>query len=89
MSAFGSAFGEAFRSIENAIVADTSAANGNMTNQYINTNGERWINDKNVSIRYGRFDIMREARWHKVTTNYTGDVEIIGNSYLLLPTGSE
>lgn len=61
----------------------------NMTNYYRMTDGDNYVTDNNINIDQGRFDMLREARWHKVKMTFTGDVEISGASYLIVPTGSE
>lgn len=62
---------------------------GNMTNYYRMTDGASWTQDANINMSSGRFDVLREARWHKVKTDFVGAVEVVGNSYLIVPSGSE
>lgn len=62
---------------------------GSMLNYYRMTDGATYTTDQTSTLSSGRFDVMREARWHKVKTSYTGDVEVAGQSYLLVPTGYE
>lgn len=65
------------------------ADSGTMTNYYRLTDGSSYVTDNTVDMSSNRFDVLRSARWHKVKTSYTGDVEVIGNSYLLAPSGVE
>lgn len=62
---------------------------GSMVNYYRMTDGATYTTDATSTLSSGRFDVMREARWHKVKTSYTGDVEVAGQSYLLVPAGYE
>ena len=90
MASFGGAFGGAFSTLIKSLGAkDPNLAVGNMTNFYRHADNADWIEDKNINISYGRFDVLRSARWHKVKTEYVGDVEIIGQSYLIVPEGFE
>jgi hypothetical protein len=62
---------------------------GSMANYYRMTDGANFTQDANANMFNGRFDVLRSARWHKVKTTYTGDVEVTGNSYLIVPEGAE
>ena len=65
------------------------ADTGSMINYYRMTDGSSYTTDNTVTMSENRFDVLRSARWHKVKTSYTGDVEVHGQSYLLVPSGVE
>lgn len=65
------------------------ADTGSLTNYYRTTDGSVYTTGQTVSMGSNRFDLLRSARWHKVKLVFTGDVEIIGNTYHLVPTGWE
>jgi hypothetical protein len=62
---------------------------GSMTNYYRMTDGAAYTTDATSTISNARFDVLREARWHKFKLDFTGDVELNGNSYVLVPAGYE
>jgi hypothetical protein len=62
---------------------------GTMTNYYRMTDGASYTTDATIAMNSGRFDVMRDARWHKFKTDYVGDVEVVGQSYHLVPGGYE
>ena len=65
------------------------AASGEMTNFYRTTDGSSYTQDAAAAMSSNRFDVLRSARWHKVRMDFTGDVELAGASYLLVPEGYE
>lgn len=65
--------------------ADTGA----MTNYYRLTDGASYTTDKTVTMVSNRFDLRRSARWHKFKTEYTGNVEVVGHTYNIMPEGDE
>lgn len=62
---------------------------GSMTNYYRLTDGATYTTDTTSTLSSGRFDVLREARWHKFKMEFAGDVELNGASYLLVPAGYE
>lgn len=62
---------------------------GSMTNYYRMTDGASYTTDASIAMSSGRFDVLREARWHKFKTEYTGDVEVAGHNYSLVAGGEE
>jgi hypothetical protein len=65
----------------------TAPTTGSMTNYYRMTDGVTYTTDATSTLSSGRFDSLRSGRWHKFKTDYTGDVEVVGNSYHLIPEG--
>lgn len=62
---------------------------GSMINYYRMTDGASYTTDATATLGSGRFDVLRSARWHKFKTSFTGDVEVVGNTYHLIPEGFE
>lgn len=62
---------------------------GSMINYYRMTDGATYTTDATSAMSSARFDVLRSARWHKVKTSFTGDVEVAGQSYILVPEGYE
>lgn len=58
------------------ITAPTSAS---MANYYRNNLGDSLTTDATTSMSNSRFDVIREARWHRFREDFTGPVEITGN----------
>mgnify|MGYP001618929874 CR=1 FL=1 len=73
--------------VQSRFINDPTSAT--MTNYYRMTDGASYTTDATIPMSAGRFDVMREARWHKVKTEYVGDVEVSGQSYVLMPGGYE
>jgi len=55
-------------------------ATATLTNYYKMASGDSLTSDQTISISSGRFDFMREARWHRLQFNFTGDWEMSGFS---------
>jgi len=49
-----------------------------LTNYYKMASGDSLTQDQTVAISGGRFDFMREARWHRLQFNFSGDWEMSG-----------
>lgn len=47
-----------------------------MTNSYKMASGDALTMDQTVSLVTGKLDVMRDARWHRLQFNFTGDVEL-------------
>ena len=58
-----------------------------MTNYYLSEHGGTWTTDTTTTESSGRFDVMRSAPWHKVTFNFTGDLEVVGASAVVQADG--
>ena len=55
----------------------TKPASGLMTNYYKNSSGDSYTTDAATALdSSSRFDVLREARWHKVMIETTGPMEI-------------
>ena len=59
-----------------------------MTNFYTNGSGEDLIEDGTVTGEDRRFDVLRAARWHRLTFAWTGPVEISDIVVDAVPTGT-
>lgn len=53
----------------------TSPTTGQMTNYYKNNEGDSYTQDATTDISSSRFDVIRSARWHKLSFDFTGTVE--------------
>lgn len=62
---------------------------GSMTNYYALTDGSSFTTDQTVTMGNGRFDVLRAGRWHKFKMDFTGAVEVLGNTYKYETQGSE
>jgi aminopeptidase-like protein len=51
-----------------------------MTNYYRMNTGDSLTADALTSISNGSFDVVRDARWHRIQMNFTGDWEMSGFS---------
>jgi hypothetical protein len=60
-----------------------------MTNYYRAELGDSITTDTTVNISNGRFDILREARWHRFQINTVGDAEISDVRIDIKPSGTE
>jgi len=65
------------------------ADSATMTNEYRLTDGASYTTDKTAAMTNSRFDVLREARWHKFKFDFTGEVEVNGINYSLSPSGQE
>lgn len=68
------------------VTAPTSAT---QTNYYKMNSGDDLTTDQMVSMTNGKFDLMRDARWHRLAYNYTGDWEQSGLVPDLVASGLE
>lgn len=57
------------------ISAPTSAT---LTNYWKNSSGDALTTDMTTSLTSGKFDLMRDARWHRLGFNFVGDWEMSG-----------
>jgi len=51
-----------------------------LTNYYKMSSGDSLTADQITTLSSGRFDFLREARWHRLQFNFTGDWEMSGFS---------
>lgn len=54
----------------------TAPVTATMTNFYRNSPGDSLTTDTLVSLSNGGFDVMRDARWHRLQMNFSGDWEM-------------
>jgi hypothetical protein len=64
--------------------APTSAT---MTNQYKANEGESLTLGSTNTMVDSKFDVLKSSRWHRVTVQTVGDMEISGIAYDLRPSG--
>lgn len=67
----------------------TKPTSATMTNYYRNASGDSLSTDQTVTMSESRFDVIREARWHRLQFNYTGPVELNTFNPALEVTGAE
>jgi hypothetical protein len=58
----------------------TSPSSATMTNYYRNNAGDTLTADSAVTLSNGSFDLLRDARWHRLQMTFTGDWEMAGFS---------
>lgn len=68
------------------ITAPTSAS---MTNFYRDSLGAPLTQDITTNMNNYRFDVLRSARWHRVTMVFNGDVELNSASVIFTGNGNE
>lgn len=68
------------------LVAPTSAT---MTNYYRQSLADSLSQDQTVNQSSARFDVMREAKWHRLLLNFSGGVELPGMVIEMEAGGSE
>jgi hypothetical protein len=66
-----------------------SPSTGTMTNSYSNTDGVTMTTDATATLNNGKFDVLRSARWHKLSYTFAGDCEVIGHTVSLEADGLE
>lgn len=54
-----------------------------------NAFGNSFTTYDTISMTNSTFDTLVSARWHKLNTNFSGPVEILGATYDLVPDGTE
>ena len=68
----------------------TKPTTASMINYYRDNLGDSLTTDQTTTIdARGRFDVMREARWHRIRMDFTGPTEITGFTPELVPGGYE
>lgn len=67
----------------------TSPSTGSMVNYYRENLGDSLSTGATTSLSSGKFDVMREARWHRFQFDFTGSVELPGNDITLTKGADE
>lgn len=67
----------------------TAPTSGSMVNYYRNELSDGLTMDATTSMSSNRFDVLRDARWHRVRLDFTGDMEIADVIADVEITGSE
>jgi hypothetical protein len=68
----------------------TKPSQANMVNYYRMALGDSLIQDMTTPMdSRSRFDVMREALWHRLRFDFTGPVEITALNPQVLPSGEE
>lgn len=58
----------------------TAPSTASLIDYYRNNTGDTLTADMSVTISNGAFDLLRDARWHRLQMNFTGDWEMAGFS---------
>jgi hypothetical protein len=58
----------------------TAPTTATLTNSYRNNSGDDLTADSTTDLSSGKFDVLRDARWHRIQMNFTGDWELSGFS---------
>lgn len=64
-----------------------SPTSGTMTNYYRDNLGDALTTDATTTMNSGKFDVLRNARWHRLKYDFVGDCEIVGDVVSLAPDG--
>lgn len=67
----------------------TAPASPTLDNAYKALAGDSFTNDATTTLSSGKFDVMREARWHRLTHNSNGNMELADLSIDFEPGGEE
>lgn len=67
----------------------TAPSSANQTNYYRQNMGDSLSTDQTVALSSGRFDALREARWHRVLHSFVGNWESPGIWYDVKRAGDE
>ena len=67
----------------------TAPTSGNQTNYYRQNMGDSLSSDSTIALSGGRFDVLREARWHRVLHSFNGDWESPGCWFEVERAGDE
>ena len=51
-----------------------------LTNYFKNNMGDALTTDTTTDLSSGKFDVIRDARWHRLQMEFTGDWEMAGFS---------
>jgi hypothetical protein len=58
----------------------TAPTTARLTNYYRNNMGDSLTTDTTTDLSSGKFDVLRDARWHRMYMEFTGDWEMSGFS---------
>jgi hypothetical protein len=58
----------------------TAPTTARLTNYYKNNMGDSLTTDTTTDLSSGKFDVLRDARWHRLQMEFTGDWEMSGFS---------
>jgi hypothetical protein len=58
----------------------TAPTTARLTNSYRNNSGDDLTTDTTTDLSSGKFDVLRDARWHRLQMSFTGDWELSGFS---------
>jgi hypothetical protein len=58
----------------------TAPTTARLTNYYKNNMGDALTTDTTTDLSSGKFDVIRDARWHRMQMEFTGDWEMSGFS---------
>jgi len=67
----------------------TAPTSATMTNYYRYNLGDSLTTDTTVNMSSSRFDVLREARWHRFNLAFSGPVELTGLVFDAQASGSE
>jgi len=67
----------------------TAPSSATLENAYKMLAGEQFTNDTTTALSTGKFDVMREAKWHKLTHNANGNMELADLAIDFEPGGEE
>jgi len=67
----------------------TAPSTASMVNYYRQNLGDSLTTDATTSQASSRFDVLREARWHRFRFDFTGSMEMTLLDYDLVPSGTE
>lgn len=60
-----------------------------LVNHYRNNLGDSLTTDRTATLNYGRFNMLRSARWHRATISGAGGMELLGVDVLFEKDGME
>lgn len=67
----------------------TAPTTATMINYYRNVEGGTLTTDATATMTDGRFDVLRDARWHRLKFSFTGDVESMALNVTATQSGAE
>lgn len=67
--------------------AGTAPTSASMTNYYKMDSGEDYTTDATINMANGKFDALREARWHKASFSFVGNTKVTHIMPDLRPAG--
>lgn len=67
----------------------TAPSSATLQNAYKMLSGDSFTNDATTALANGKFDVLRSARWHRLTHNASGSMEIPHAKSMLLDMGQD